>query len=205
MAKTHHVYLPEQVTFLEEHVKGRSVEELREIFNEHFGVSYSYESIRAALKNRSLSSGYDTRFKKGVASYHPPKGTHSAPSTEFKPGNIPVNHRPIGSERVTVDGYIEVKIAEPHRWRMKHVAVWEAARGPVPKGNVLIFADGNRLNPSLENLLLVTRGQLAVLNKRRLLQKDPKSNETALLVANLILSIGHAKRKQQGTRRSEAR
>jgi len=197
MAKPRRVYSPEQVAFLEEHVKGRSVEELRGFFNAHFGVSYSYESVRAALKNRSLSSGYDTRFKKGIASYHPPKGIRQSPATEFKPGNIPVNHRPIGSERVTVDGYIEVKIEEPHKWRMKHVVVWEAARGPVPKGNVVLFADGNRLNPSLENLLLVTRSQLAVLNKHRLLHKDQSLNDTALLTADLILRIGAVKRKQK--------
>ena len=31
----------------------------------------------------------------------------------FKKGNVPANHRPIGSERITVDGFVEIKVV-PH-------------------------------------------------------------------------------------------
>lgn len=198
MAKHNRIYSPEQVAFLEENVKGRSVDELRQMFNAHFGVNYGYESVRAALKNRGLSSGYNARFEKGhVPANKGVKGIHLSPATEFKKGQMPVNYRPVGSERVNVDGYIEIKVKDPRTWKLKHAVVWENAHGPVPKGHAVTFADGNRLNVSLDNLLLISRSQLAVLNKRGLLQKDAALNETALLTADLILKIGALKKRSK--------
>ena len=33
-------------------------------------------------------------------------------ASRFKKGNVPKCHRPVGSERVNVDGYVEVKVAD---------------------------------------------------------------------------------------------
>lgn len=43
-----------------------------------------------------------------------------ARKTMFRKGNIPANHKPIGYERINADGYIEVKVAEPNKFRLKH-------------------------------------------------------------------------------------
>ena len=48
-----------------------------------------------------------------------------ARQTMFRKGNIPANHKPIGYERINVDGYVEVKVAEPNKFRLKHRIVWE--------------------------------------------------------------------------------
>ncbi len=37
----------------------------------------------------------------------------------FAKGNVPPNHRPVGSERISKDGYIEVKVAEPKQVEIK--------------------------------------------------------------------------------------
>jgi hypothetical protein len=71
----------------------------------------------------------------------------------FVKGQRPKHWRPVGSERKTDRG-IEVKINEPDKWRLKHLAVWEAANGPLPKGFRLAFRDGDRCNCSLDNLVL---------------------------------------------------
>jgi hypothetical protein len=82
-------------------------------------------------------------------------------STQFKKGQKPANARfAIGDQRVNTDGYIDRKIREDligaNNWRPLHRILWEAAHGAVPKGYVVTFKDGNKLNCVLENLELMT-------------------------------------------------
>lgn len=44
-------------------------------------------------------------------------------------------------------------------WRFVHHIVWEQAHGPIPKGRCIIFRDGNKMNPVLANLALVTQAE----------------------------------------------
>lgn len=105
-----------------------------------------------------------SRFQKG----HVPgnKGKKMAPDvyekvkgTMFQKGHAPVNHRPLGAERVNVDGYVEVKVAEPGKWRLKHRVVWEEANGPIPPGYNIQFRNKNRQDLRLENLYLISRAE----------------------------------------------
>ena len=77
--------------------------------------------------------------------------------TMFRKGNKPLNHRPVGSERVNVNGYVEIKVEEPNRWRLKHRVVWEEANGPIPEGYNVQFRDGNGQNCELGTLYLTSR------------------------------------------------
>lgn len=77
-------------------------------------------------------------------------------------------YQPIGTERITEDGYRQRKVNDDRpfhrRWRFVHVLVWEAAHGPVPKGSAIVFRDGDRLNCALENLAQVSRKDLMSRN-----------------------------------------
>ena len=88
-----------------------------------------------------------------------PKIYEKIRNTMFKKGNIPVNHKPVGSERVLVDGYVEVKVAEPNKWRLKHRVVWEEAYGPIPAGHNVQFRNGNTQDVRLENLFLISKAE----------------------------------------------
>ena len=79
--------------------------------------------------------------------------------TMFRKGNVPRNHRPVGSERVNADGYVEVKVAEPNKWRMKHRVVWEETIGPIPEGYNIQFRNRNRQDVRIENLYLISRAE----------------------------------------------
>lgn len=125
--------------------------------------------------------------KKGV--------TCGGKETQFGKGRKPWNYRPVGSERTNVDGYVEIKIADPKTWKAKHVLLWEAAHGPIPKGHVVIFADGNKQNVTLENLLLLSRRELAVMNKKGLIANDAELTKAGVVVADIYLKIGERKRK----------
>ncbi len=95
------------------------------------------------------------------------KGTTGWSSTRFKAGLVPPNHRPVGFERKCAkDGYIYVKVAEGiGQYRLKQRVIWEQHHGPIPPSHVVVFLDNNLENFDLENLALVSRGELAKLNK----------------------------------------
>jgi hypothetical protein len=80
--------------------------------------------------------------------------------------------KPPGSEISTAQGYVYVKTVGG-RWRLKHRQIWEAAHGPIPKGRLVKFADGDRSNFSLDNLVLVSRSEIG----RRLSPPSPQGTE----------------------------
>ncbi len=96
-----------------------------------------------------------TQFQKGLVPWN--KGTHfvaggRSAETRFGPRRPEesVNYKPIGSLRVSADGYLERKVtddralAPARRWTAVHRLVWEAAHGPIPSGHVVVFRPAMR-------------------------------------------------------------
>ena len=192
-------YTPEQFSFTRDVYPGRSASELVTMFNERFGTDLSKNKVLYIAFRAGARSGRTTQYQNGhVPANKGIKGWDSggkAAQTRFKPGNIPLNSRPVGSERITRDGYIEVKVEEPRTWRLKHRLIWETSHGAIPSNHVVIFADGNPLNVSLENLLLVSRGELALLNKMQLPSGDVEFLMAGLALARLRIKCGDLMRK----------
>jgi len=72
-------------------------------------------------------------------------------ATQFRPGRDPSearNYRPIGSLRITKDGYLEQKTTDDQsvyparRWVAMHRIVWERENGQVPPGHIVVFRQG---------------------------------------------------------------
>lgn len=192
-----HWYSEEEVDFIRRELPGRSHAELTDLFNTRFGTCLSIGQITGAAKNRKICNRRDTRLKPGNVPIN--KGQKrmwkGGEVTQFKPGSMPHNYRPVGSERTTVDGYVEVKIADPKSWKMKHVILWEQANGPVPKGHAIIFGDGNRQHISLDNLVLVSRKQLAVMNKMGLIGGGADLTELGKNVADVYMKVTERKKR----------
>jgi hypothetical protein len=91
-------------------------------------------------------------------------------------------------------GYAEVKTGHSV-WERKHTVIWKTANGKIPKGHVVIFADGNTRNLSLDNLLLVSRKELAVMNKNGLIFPHKGLTMTGKAIADLKMAITKRKRK----------
>ena len=67
---------------------------------------------------------------------------------------------PLGSKQF-VRGVCYIKVSDqPGRWRPKHLLIWEATYGPIPKGHYVKFADGDKSNFRLDNLILVSYSQV---------------------------------------------
>ncbi|MGN6206022.1 HNH endonuclease signature motif containing protein [Humibacter sp.] len=162
----------------------RSVYQRADLFGLHKTADY-LASPDACRLRRGDNIGVATRFTKGQTPAN--KGLRRpgwAPGrmadTQFKPGvrqGIAQKlWRPIGTERVSRDGYLERKIhsdlppkgasrAESariinRRWRAVHLLVWEAAHGPVPPGHAVVFKNGDLRDIRLDNLALITRADL---------------------------------------------
>lgn len=132
----------------------------------------------ACRLRRGDNVGIAHRFKAGEPSWS--KGTkgrvgvqEGCRATQFKRGRPACearNYLPIGSHRVSKDGYLERKltddpsIAPVRRWVGVHRLVWEAANGPVPHGHAVTFLPGRRTADeaaiALDALELVSRADL---------------------------------------------
>lgn len=193
-----HFYTEEQKSFLTRNIKGRTRKELCEMFNKHFSLNLGLNQITAYVKNNGLSSGIDARFRQGDNPWNKGKKgiCTGGEQTQFKKGQRPHNYKPVGSERVNSDGYVDVKIADPNKWRAKHQLLWEEENGPIPKGYVIIFGDGDRRNFQQDNLILVSKSQLAILNKNQLIKNDADLTRVGIVIADIYKKVGERKKNK---------
>lgn len=191
-----HFYTEEQLLFMKENITKMSWKELTVKFNKKFNTDLSYKAISGKGKRSGIKSGRTGQFVKGNSPVNKGKKFPGKINrTSFKKGNKPANYKPVGSERVTKDGYIEVKIADPKTWRSKHIVIWERVHGPIPKNHCLLFLDGNKQNINLSNLQLISRKQLARLNKNKLIFNDAEMTKAGLIIADIYNKIGERKKK----------
>ncbi|MDR1574147.1 MAG: HNH endonuclease [Clostridiales Family XIII bacterium] len=195
-------YTDEMAAWLAANIAGTDTEKLTVRFNARFGTDFALSSVRAAIKNRGLSSGVNCRFKKGGVSHNKGrKGIHASPNSEFKPGHMPVTHRPVGSERTNADGYAEIKTAEPRTWELKHRVIWESVHGEIPNGHIIVFADKDKRNFDIENLMAVPRKKAAIINHNGLAYGDPDTLTSALALAGLCsAAVAAEKRLKERTK-----
>jgi hypothetical protein len=117
-----------------------------------------------ATRERTVPNSEQHRFPPGWKSWN--KGTHyraagRSVETQFKPGMMPHNTHPIGTELVDEAGYRKRKVRDDaprgrsyRNWKFVHILVWEAAHGPVPDGYRVTFKDGDKTNLEVGNLEL---------------------------------------------------
>lgn len=186
-----HNWTQEEIEFLTKNVPGRGYHELVELFYNWSKIKLSASQIRAFIKNRKLNTGRTGRFVKGhVPANKGTKGiTIGGRETQFKKGNRPANYMPVGTERVNGDGYIDIKIADPNKWKAKHKIIWEKHNGDIPKGHAIIFGDRDRRNFDINNLILVTRRQLIELNRKNLIKSNIDGTKTGIIIADLMIKI----------------
>lgn len=178
-------YTEEMLMFLHQHEETPRAE-LACKFNKKFGCNVSVDGIKAKCLRMGLKTGRTGCFSPGQKSWNDGlKGYMGANSTSFKKGNVPFNHKPIGHERITRDGYIEVKTTEPNVFELKHRVVWEQVHGKVPKGYAIVFKNMDKQDCRLDNLMILSRAELARLNQSFSRLATPDTNETCILMAKI--------------------
>lgn len=193
----------EQEAWLRKICKGKTTVELCEAVREKYGIIISPKSMKGYKSNHGINSGLTGYFPKGHVPANKgkkltPEQYEKARPTMFKPGQKSINKKPIGSERLNVYGYIDIKIGEPNIWKPKHRVLWEKEHGPIPANMVVVFADNNPQNLALDNLRLVSRAELLRLNRSRLIGKSKEITDAAILLVKNINALTKIKKAQGG-------
>jgi hypothetical protein len=188
----------EQHEWIVDNVEGVLAADLTRLFNERFQTDLKANQLRAYKKNHKLSSGVSCRFITGHVSHNKgkkiPKRLQSTKS-QFKKGHIPHNNLVVGSEILSTDGYLKVKMADPNIWEFKHKLVYRQHKGEIPEGHVVIFADGDHLNVDIENLVAIPKPVLLTMNRKGLFQEDADLTKTGIVIANVLTTVYQAERK----------
>ena len=179
-------YTKEEIQFVKKNIQGRPYAEMTKLFNEHSGLCITLKQMENLL--------YKHRLRNGIGSFMP----GHVPANKSKKSIPSPKRSPVGTER-THQGYIEIKTADPSVWEKKHSAAWKAANGKrkVPKGHAVIFADGNKKNFSPDNLMLVSRGELAVMNNLGLICSRKDLTAAGKTIADLKMAIGRRKKTKK--------
>jgi hypothetical protein len=149
---------------------------------DRLGIRKTAEYLTSAASGRLDGvRGYSSRFTKGNPSWNAGmKGWQAggrSVETQFRKGRPACeahNYKPVGTERINRDGYLERKVTDDpsivsvRRWVPVHRLVWEAVNGPVPAGHVVCFLPGRRTTDrdliTVDTIELVHRADLARRN-----------------------------------------
>jgi hypothetical protein len=137
------------------------------VYNRAFAMGIKKDPVY--LRSTQFPPGYlggkATQFQKGQAP--PNKGQKMSTDvyqkvahTMFKKGSKPMNTQPIGTihQRSDKSGkmYLYIKLADSN-WQLLNRYTWEQYHGPIPKGLIVAYKDGNYLNNDINNLMLLTK------------------------------------------------
>jgi hypothetical protein len=146
-----------------------------------------------------------TRFQKGQPSWS--KGTKGlvgvqdgCRATQFKSGRLAHesrNYVPLGSYRLSKDGYLERKVTDDpsifpaRRWVAVHRLVWIEAHGPIQAGHVVVFLPGRRTTV----LEAITLDGLELVSRQELMRRNTLHNRYPKEIVHLVQLQGAIKRQ----------
>lgn len=164
------------------------------------GTSIGARAFKLGLKKDKefiLKHTMKTAFKKGNIPVNKGKKMskemyEKAKPTMFKKGNKPHNFKPVGTKRLTRDGYSEIKTENPNKWELEHRVLWLKHFGEIPDGCNVVFKDGDKTNLSITNLKLIDNVENMLLNSRHNFPKEViKSKALVCKINNKLKKINN--------------
>jgi HNH endonuclease len=180
------------------------------------GIEKSAEFIASdkssrVTRGRQHPSMIATRFQPGQTSWN--KGSHyvaggRSAETRFKKGEMSGaaqhNYVPIGTLRISKDGYLERKTTDDpslypaRRWQFVHRLVWEATNGPIPTGHMVVFRRGQFTNDvellTADRLECITRAENA--HRNSIWRADPEMAKLYQLKGAITRQVNRIKESQ---------
>ena len=194
---------------------GVSSKEMAERCNAKFGTSWTQTGMKQFRQRHGIKSGETGWFQKGHAPgtkgktleeicKGDPEKLARVKATQFTKGHKPANQMPIGAITV-VNGYKLRKKAmtgtQWERWEFLHRAIWEEHNGPIPEGMAVTFKDSDPMNCDIENLMLITKAQSAVMTRKGYRSGDPDITEAGAALAALEIAVSKAKKAKRKRRK----
>lgn len=157
-------FTSEMDDFLREHAKERTYVQLKQMIFERFGKD---------IPKMTISD--HCRIHLGIFK----------PAAFVPPGEYPNACKPIGSERIDKGRTVMVKVGQPDVWKTKTSVIL----GDIPKDKQVIFLDGNSLNVTEENMLVVDKKIHARLAKNGWLNSNSEVIKTGVKWAELLYTL----------------
>lgn len=193
-----HRYSEEQKKFIIDNYYGKYSKELADMFNKQFNTNITAKEIKNYRENHKLNSSLTGRFEKGHVTHNKGKkqteymckeAIEKTKATRFKKGNIPQNRREIWEERISKNGYVYIKVMDGCKndnWELKHRYIYKQHYGEIPNGYNVMFADKNKRNFDIDNLILVSKSEDLIMNNNKLLFSNKELTKTGHLIAKVI-------------------
>lgn len=175
------------------------------------GRTYSAIKNRATILGLHKSSEYIEAekpgcFEKGLRPWNTGIKFNSggrSVETQFKAGQLPPNLQPVGTEILDAYGYRKRKVRDDapkgrtyQNWKFVHVIVWEQHNGPLPKGHLVRFRDGDIENVDPSNLVAITRGENAVINRWMAMGALPEGGMDALITMAKLKMVARKRQEE---------
>lgn len=181
-------------------------------FRELFGrPDVKLSNFVSLCKRKGWMTGRTGRYEPGRTPENKGRKGYCAPGREkgwFRKGERRGVARdlwkPVGTERMSKDGYLERKVNDDlplqDRWRAVHLILWEELHGPVPDGHCLKCLDGDKTNTDPSNWEAIPRAMLPRLNGRFGRDYDAAPEElkpTLLATAKLEHAVREARKGKE--------
>lgn len=180
----------EQIEFLKDFKGEKTLKELATLLKEKYGVeTISINYFRKCLRKLNVDYKYEKYnagcFKRGFSAWNKGVKTGVKPRRYDKNGDVIWLEKPIGSERVEKKGYTLVKTKVPNTWEYKQRVIWKEIHGEIPSNHVIIFADGNKSNFDIDNLICISKNELRQLNRYKLKKDDADLTKVGIGIVKL--------------------
>lgn len=185
------------VEFLREYYPYHTNKECVEALEEKFGIkthSRNMSNVKTLYKLPDKMIKNAGCFEKGLIPWNKDKPMSEetrkkVARTWFKKGHT-LSNRDVGETRVNADGYKAIKVAQPNEWMLYHRYIYEKETGEkLEPSDIVIFADGDRGNFEIDNLVKVTREDLLYLNREGLIYDDKDLTKAGVNIAKLLSKI----------------
>lgn len=202
---TPRIWSADQVEFVRSAYRTDTIELVTVRLNHEFATSFTVNQVRSLVTNRAIKSGRSGRFYPGQART-PGSGAKGPNRTSFKPGrpaHESRNYLPIGSTRISKDGYIERKVTDDptiypaRRWVAEHRLVWEREVGPIPPGHIVVSRSGRHST----DVTQITPDTLECISKAENMRRNTVHNypqpivQVVQLRGTLIRTINQRRKK----------
>ncbi len=177
--------------------------EIASLINQKFGLNMNDRQVSRLRQKHNFPSTNNGRFKKGNIPFSKgTKGLMKPNSSSFKKGNKPSNQAPIGTEVIKTDGYIWVKVNDnpgshnkAKRWKQKSHIVYEQHHNiEIKSDERVVHLNQDKLDTSINNLVLVNTKHLAVMNRSRTITDFAQLNSIAITTAKIKCAISELNR-----------
>lgn len=195
--KRRHIWTDEEKEYLKSIVNDYTGEDIAKLMSDKFNYDFDVTQIRSAIARYKLRIGIETKFQKGNIPWNKGtkgKGICKPNKGSFKKGHEAfLNSKPLYSEIVDEHGYIRVKVAE-RKWVLKHRLIYEQHHGKIEEGYRVMFADTDKTNFDIDNLILVNAREIFIANKNKFIKEDAELTKAGVNCAKLIAKIVELKK-----------